>query len=266
MITPLVTIITVSLNSESTIRETIESVLNQTYPNIEYIIIDGRSTDETVEIIKRYEPLFSGRMKWISEKDNGIYDAMNKGINLASGEWINFMNSGDWFYSSNVISEIFYKDHSAHDLIYGNHEIRYDKRYNGFTRTQKAGKLSDLYKGMIFSHQSLFCKREIFSQIDINNSSFKIANDYNFIIKAYKNNKVFKKIDLTVSSILAGGLSDNGLLRLLALWENFKIARTIRGFSIIPYYIYRFVMDFVFTFAQKVISPKYQIIFIKGFK
>ena len=80
---PLVTVITVCYNCEDTIRETIESVLHQTYTNIEYIIIDGLSTDRTLDIIKEYEPLFQGRMRYISERDNGIYNAMNKGIRMA---------------------------------------------------------------------------------------------------------------------------------------------------------------------------------------
>src|SRR5881409_1342374 len=90
---PLVSIITVCRNSETTIAKTIESVLNQTYTQIEYLIIDGASTDGTMEIVQRYEPRFNGRMRWKSEKDAGIYDAMNKGIGLAEGKIIGMINS-----------------------------------------------------------------------------------------------------------------------------------------------------------------------------
>ena len=95
-----ITVITVCHNAAKTLEKTIKSVLNQTYPNIEYIIIDGGSTDDTVDIIKRYADRLA---YWISEPDKGIYDAMNKGIEVATGEWINFMNAGDTFYEENTI-------------------------------------------------------------------------------------------------------------------------------------------------------------------
>ena len=93
----LFTIITVCFNSEMTIERTIQSVLNQTCQDYEYIIIDGASTDGTMDIVRKYEPLFQGRMRWISEKDQGIYDAMNKGIGVASGELIGIVNSDDYY-------------------------------------------------------------------------------------------------------------------------------------------------------------------------
>ena len=101
---PLVSIVTVVFNGEKYLEQTIQSVINQTYDNVEYIIIDGGSTDGTVDIIKNYEDRID---YWISEKDKGIYDAMNKGINLASGEWINFMNAGDIFYDEKVLNTIY---------------------------------------------------------------------------------------------------------------------------------------------------------------
>ena len=101
-----ISIITVSFNSSETIRDTIESVLNQTYTDIEYIIVDGNSTDNTVEIIKEYEPIFGSRMKWISEKDNGLYDGMNKGIKMASGDVVGIINSDDFYHRNDIIQYI----------------------------------------------------------------------------------------------------------------------------------------------------------------
>lgn len=97
-----VSIVTVCYNSSKTIRKTFDSVLEQTYPEIEYLVIDGKSSDATVDIIKEYEPRFMGRMHWISEKDNGIYDAMNKGINMSTGELIGILNSDDYYEADAV--------------------------------------------------------------------------------------------------------------------------------------------------------------------
>ena len=99
----MISIITATYNSAETINDTIKSVLCQTNKDFEYIIVDGGSTDETIDIVKSYESEFSGRLKWVSEKDKGIYDAMNKGINAARGEWINFMNAGDRFENMGVL-------------------------------------------------------------------------------------------------------------------------------------------------------------------
>jgi len=104
---PLITVITVVLNGEKALEETIKSVISQTYPNVEYIIIDGGSTDGTLDIIKKYEDYID---YWVSEPDKGIYDAMNKGVDLTTGQWINFINAGDRFYDEDLIEEIFSKD------------------------------------------------------------------------------------------------------------------------------------------------------------
>ena len=102
---PLITVVTVVFNGEATLEQTIQSVVNQTYDNVEYIIVDGGSKDRTLDIIKKYEDRID---YWQSEPDKGIYDAMNKGIELANGDWINFMNSGDSFYNECVIKNIYY--------------------------------------------------------------------------------------------------------------------------------------------------------------
>ncbi|MBA3025313.1 MAG: glycosyltransferase [Sulfurimonas sp.] len=116
---PLISIVTVVYNGEEYLEATIQSIINQSYKNIEYIIIDGGSTDGTLDIIKKYEDKIK---YWVSEKDRGIYDAMNKGVLVATGEWINFMNAGDIFYNENVLNEVFPEEKilKDFDLIYSN--------------------------------------------------------------------------------------------------------------------------------------------------
>lgn len=115
-----ISLITTSYNSETTISDTLSSVLFQSYSNIEYIIVDGGSSDETISIIKEYEPLFNGRLKWISEKDDGIYDAMNKGIQMASGDIVGILNSDDLFFDSNVLEDIVQAFDSKIEAVCGN--------------------------------------------------------------------------------------------------------------------------------------------------
>ena len=112
--------ITVTFNSSATLRDTIQSVLSQTYPDIEYIIVDGCSQDKTIDIIKEYEPLFDGRLKWISEKDQGLYDAMNKGFQMATGDMVGIINSDDLLAEATAIEKVIdcFEGHKDIDCVY----------------------------------------------------------------------------------------------------------------------------------------------------
>jgi len=178
---PQISVITVVYNGKKHLEQTILSVLNQRYNKIEYIIIDGNSTDGTLDIIKKYEDQID---YWLSEPDNGIYDAMNKGIDLAKGEWINFMNAGDKFYESNTIEKVFKECDLHADFIYGHHQINYDQN---FSKIQKALPIQNLWKGMVFCHQSLFVKASLMKRYKFNRKNTMNA-DYEFIYSAYINN------------------------------------------------------------------------------
>lgn len=196
-----VSIITVSFNADRYIEETIKSVIEQTYDNIEYIIIDGGSSDGTLDIIKKYEDKIT---YWVSEKDGGIYDAMNKGIEAAHGEWINFMNAGDIFFNKTVVEDIFLSnDFKDVDIIYGNHEVRYPNK----KRVALAQSMNNIWQGSCFSHQSAFISSKL-HKINKYNTSNRIVADFEFFYKAYKNKILFKHVDIIVSSISSGGLSD----------------------------------------------------------
>jgi len=178
-----VSIVTVVYNSENTIKDAIESVLNQTYKNIEYIIIDGASTDRTVEIIKSYRNKIN---KFVSEPDKGIYDAMNKGIKLATGDIVGILNSDDVYADNNVIETIantFQKN--DYDAIYG--DLIYVDKEN-LDKVIRYWKSNPFEKGLFQkgwhpAHPTFFVKREIYDRYGLFNLDFKIAADYELMLR-----------------------------------------------------------------------------------
>ena len=156
---PLISVVTVSYNAVTTIEKTILSVINQNYSNIEYIVIDGGSIDGTVDIIKKYADKIT---YWVSEPDKGIYDAMNKGIIVATGEWINFMNTGDTFYNENVFSEIFELNSYTEDVISGCAQLANHKIWKPLD--SKKMTLMDFYISG-FCHQATFIKKKFFRDL-----------------------------------------------------------------------------------------------------
>lgn len=200
---PKISIITPCFNSERTIRDTIESVLNQTYENIEYIIVDGGSTDNTVNIIREYCPLFNGRMRYVSEKDRGVYDAMNKGIRMSTGTLIGIINSDD-YYEPDAVEAI--KEHMTGDkyqVIYG-----YCKVWNrGHLTKVLKNRHENLVDGMI-PHPTCFVTRDIYRDLGLFLTAFKITNDYELMIRLYKSGKVrFMQADKVIANFREGGLS-----------------------------------------------------------
>lgn len=182
-----VTIITVTYNAQDCLEQTILSVINQTYSNIEFIIIDGGSNDDTINIIKKYESHIN---LWISEKDQGIYDAMNKGINLATGDWINFMNAGDIFASNNTIQQVFDNNYLEYDYIYGD-RINKDTIGLYYEKASPFFNHKNAYcpaKGVC--HQSTFTKRNIAYKYKYS-LKYKIAGDYEMMYNIYINNGKF---------------------------------------------------------------------------
>lgn len=181
-IKPKITIVTVTYNCKDEIAKTIESVVSQDYANLEYIIIDGASTDGTVDIIKCYENKISS---WKSEKDKGVYDAMNKGLRMATGSWINFMNAGDCFHSTNVISEMFSGEVRGHKVIYGNTLYFYK---NGKKHLHDTAKIEIfekiLPKYQPYTHQAVFYNIED-KEIGIYNLKYHICADYDMAIRYY---------------------------------------------------------------------------------
>lgn len=199
---PKVSIVTVCYNAATTIEDTIQSVINQTYPNIEYIIVDGGSTDGTLDIIKKYEKHIA---KWVSEPDEGIYDAMNKGIKMSTGEIIGIINADDW-YEQDIIKEIIntFLDDINIDLIFG------DLRVCDFQKNIILMKLGNLIQKRLKDalwHPTMFVKKEVYNRYGLYDIRFSFIADYDFMcrIASSINKKYLPKV---ISYMRTGGISD----------------------------------------------------------
>ena len=206
-----ISIITVVLNDATNLARTVDSISRLTYENIEYILVDGGSTDDTLKVIDNSRHLID---RCISEEDRGLYDAMNKGIDLASGEWVIFMNAGDVFSTGDVLNEIFKNmNYDDVDIIYGDTVVS----YSGFEKYKPSGDVKDIRKGMQFSHQSVFIKLDYHkkNKYKINN---RICADFEFFYDASKRNRSFLKVHKTISSVLTGGVSDRNREQVFFSW------------------------------------------------
>lgn len=218
-----VSIITVCYNSASTLEQTILSVQKQSYSNLEYIIVDGGSSDETVNIIRSKNSVIS---KWISEPDNGLYDAMNKGITLSTGDLIGILNSDDIFHSSEVINNIvnFHKENPIQASIGDVVQIR---KNGDITRYYSSlGWLPNkLSIGHMPPHPSIFFKREVFEKFGLYDTSFKIAGDYELITRLFVKSEIsWKYSRITTTNMLIGGVSSSGLSSYRLITQEIKRA------------------------------------------
>lgn len=194
---PLITVVTVVFNGEQFLEETIQSIINQTYDNVEYIIIDGGSTDGTIDIIRKYQHLID---YWVSEDDAGIYDAMNKGIDLVSGFWVNFMNSDDTFYDNNVLCRSLNQMQDQGCVLYYG-DIEYD---SGQRVSSCLGK--KIYLHNTLHHQGAFYLRQLFSRFryDI---KLGILSDYEMNLMIAKSGKQSQKLEGIIAYCRDGGVS-----------------------------------------------------------
>lgn len=199
-----VSIITPCFNSEKTICDTLESVLNQTYSNIEYIVIDGGSTDNTIQLIEEYMPLFKGRMKYVSEPDSGIFDAMNKGIGMAEGDIIGIINSDD-YYESNAIEEVLdRRTRTPYQIIYGVLRVLEKNGLAWYASTRA----KSLNKGMI-PHPTCFVTKKTYEKYGSFNLQFKYAADYEFMLRCKEKDVDFTFCPQVLANFRNGGASSN---------------------------------------------------------
>lgn len=227
-----VSIITATYNSVKTVQTCFDSVLDQTFPKVEHIIIDGGSLDGTVDLIKEYANTKSN-VNWVSEKDNGIYDALNKGISLATGDIIGFVHSDDYLASKDILKnivELF--DSEKVDGVYGNlHYVDFNDSSH-VIRNWKSQifKPSLLNRGWMPAHPTLFLNSSIYKEEGAFNTKFKIAADYDFILRIFKNPEFkFAFLEKTVVKMRVGGASNNGIKNLIRKTKEDLIAAKSNG-------------------------------------
>lgn len=220
---PLISIITVSYNAAKTIEQTILSVIHQTYNNIEYIIIDGGSQDGTLKIIEKYQDKISF---WISEPDKGIYDAMNKGVFYAKGDYIGIINSDDW-YELDAVEKIVSKIKEDYIVIYGN--MMYEKTKPELVKP--SGDLSLLKKQMIICHPSTFVKSEAYKKYGAFDITYKISADWDMMLRLYEKGCLFYYCDDLISHFRANGMSSN--FNKKQIKERTKIRKSHGDFSVL---------------------------------
>lgn len=226
----MISIITATFNSAKTLKDTIQSVLRQTNKDFEYLIIDGGSTDETIDIVKSYESEFSGRLKWVSEKDQGIYDAMNKGIKMASGDVVGILNSDDYFTSDDILQTVAdaFKCQEI-DAIYGDTHFIRDGNPQKCIRYYSSRMFRPFWLrfGFMPAHPSFYCKREIFDKAGLYSLDYKIGADYEMMVRLFKRLKIKTLyVNKDFVTMRTGGASNTNVRsRLTLIEEDVKACR-----------------------------------------
>lgn len=230
-----ISIITATFNSVGTVRDTIESVLRQSYSNIEYIIKDGGSKDKTLEICEKYESSFGGRIRIITAPDNGIYDAMNKGFEAATGDIVGILNSDDFFTSDDVIAKVaeaFVADDSI-DAVYGDIHFVKDDNLNKCTRyfSSRYFRPWMLRFGFMPAHPSFYCKKSIFEKYGMYDLQYRTSSDFEMMVRLLWKYKIKTKyLNMDFVTMRAGGESTAGLASKRKV--NNDIARSLKAHGI----------------------------------
>lgn len=199
---PKISIITVTYNSAKTLERTIKSVIEQGIDDLEYIIVDGGSTDGTLDIIKKYEYFIS---RWISEKDNGVYDAMNKGIRLATGEWVHLVNSDDYYENSDVLKTVAPILQNPEECFYS--FSMYQESKGKRNKYSWDGSVNKLWYSAYLPHPTMFVSKYIYDKFGLYDTAFHIAADHDMILRLIRAGIKPVYYDIVASVMTIGGLS-----------------------------------------------------------
>lgn len=235
-----ISLITVTYNSENTLADTLQSILAQSYSNIESIIVDGASKDNTLSIIKKYEPMFNGKMKWISESDKGLYDAMNKGIKMATGDIIGILNSDDLFMDNNVLEDISIAFNENNiDCLYGNLRFVDATDTNKVIRTWKGTQYisGGFLKGWHPAHPTFYVKRNVYEKYGVFDTSFDVSADFELMLRFIEKHKIINLyLDRYFVKMRMGGESTGSIKKIIQGNKNVLRAFRKNGFNVSPFY------------------------------
>lgn len=226
--TPKFSVITVCYNAEATLEDTIQSVISQTYHHVEYIIVDGASKDRTMDIVNRYRDRIA---VVVSEPDKGLYDAMNKGIRLATGDYLCFLNAGDSFHEDDTLQQMVHSIHSLQlpDVLYGETElVDHEGHFLRMRRLQAPEHLTwkSFRQGMLVCHQAFFARRDLVMPYDLR---YRFSADFDWCIKIMKKSKVLHNTHLTLIDYLAEGMTTRN--HQASLKERFRIMARHYGWA-----------------------------------
>lgn len=226
--TPKFSVITVCYNAEATIEDTIQSVISQTYHHVEYIIVDGASKDRTMSIVNRYREHIA---IVVSERDKGLYDAMNKGIGLATGDYLCFLNAGDSFHEDDTLQQMVHSIHTPQlpDVLYGETElVDHEGHFLRMRRLSAPEVLTwkSFRQGMLVCHQAFFPRRDLVMPYDLR---YRFSADFDWCIKIMKKSKVLHNTHLTLIDYLAEGMTTRN--HKASLKERFRIMTRHYGWT-----------------------------------
>lgn len=226
--TPKFSVITVCYNAEATIEDTIQSVISQTYHHVEYIIVDGASKDRTMDIVNRYREHIA---IIVSERDKGLYDAMNKGISLATGDYLCFLNAGDSFHEDDTLQQMVHSIHTPQlpDVLYGETElVDHEGHFLRMRRLSAPEVLTwkSFRQGMLVCHQAFFPRRDLVMPYDLH---YRFSADFDWCIKIMKKSKVLHNTHLTLIDYLAEGMTTRN--HKASLKERFRIMTRHYGWT-----------------------------------
>ncbi|NQV01847.1 MAG: glycosyltransferase [Bacteroidia bacterium] len=252
---PTISVITVVKNQPDDLEKTIRSMVVQDYPEVEYIVVDGGSGEETLEVIRSHEARIT---YWISEKDRGLYDAMNKGAALASGQWINFMNAGDTFFNPDTLSGLFNKNLNEVDILYGD----YIADYGIFKVLRESRPVSGLWRGMGICHQALFIRADLIRSHPFN-PGFPIGADLDQLFRLFTDEKRFLHVPVPVAVFDARGISNRQMIR--AAHEHYRIVKMYHSLSFREQaYHFRFLLEVsLATLAHRIVPENLMMRMLK---